>query len=368
MKYSYINFNQENITMYMIKMNVEELVNNSTVAHYDAKNDKNYQRPPIPSHYRKISKYFMYEIEPILPTAILGAVSPEQIKFEGNEISIEGKIRIVDGQHRIEGIKCLKDGYTRDSRIKYNKLAQSFEFPVVIMVVDESKIMLEVDAFININSKGKRVKTDLAEALKSQKVNNRMKNNESYQVNDELISASAMNICRLLNQGEEFLWNGFIIQADENGKRSEQPISIIAFSKAIRQIVAFRLYKLEKLDGEKRAEVEKEIAVEINDVWSSVMSIWPKCFNTEDDMYNSNYNICKGMGVISLYSIYYDCLSKNESGLEPIESFKRILQNAPAKDSDWLVGGRFTGFSSGQGISIIKKYINKEIKSLEEGK
>ena len=52
-------FEQSKIKMYITTMNIEELVENSFVAHYDSQTGEDYQRPPVPSHYRKIAQYFI---------------------------------------------------------------------------------------------------------------------------------------------------------------------------------------------------------------------------------------------------------------------------------------------------------------------
>ena len=102
---------QENVLMYMTKMKISELEEHSVIKHYNAEKGTDYQRPPIPAHYRKIAKYFMTESKPILPSAIIAAMGKNDYKYDGTNLIIKNKIRIVDGQHRIEGMKCLKEDY-----------------------------------------------------------------------------------------------------------------------------------------------------------------------------------------------------------------------------------------------------------------
>jgi hypothetical protein len=102
---------------------------------------------------------------------------------------------------------------------------------------------------------------------------------------------------------------------------------------------------------------------QLHDIWDIVIDKWPGCFNGEERSYDKAYNICKGLGVIPLLQIY--CNQSNEIG-NPIELFKEILHKSIVKEEDWLVGGNFTGLSSGQGKTTIRKYICGEIKSIYE--
>lgn len=353
-----IEFKQESITMFITKMKVGELISISKVMHYDAKSGKDYQRPPLPAHYRKIASYFMKEDNPILPSAVLAAIGPAQYDYNEGQLSIADKIRIVDGQHRIEGLKCLKNGYCKGSEKRFQELNDSFEIPVIIMVIDDEHSMVEIDAFINLNSKGKKVKTDLAEALKVQRYQHNIEKVEELPIDDELQKKMANDIVRLINQKLDGHWYGAIIQADENGNRNCQPISIIAYMRAIMPIVVKYLKSKGTIIKKSDIEIcEDEIVNIVINAWNCVIQKWPACFD-EKGNYLSDYNICKGIGVITLFAVFSetDFITDREN----IE-FKTILQNTPVEASHWLVGGKFTGYASAQGFVQIKQYIKGEI-------
>ena len=68
--------------------------------------------------------------------------------------------RIVDGQHRILGMqKALENIHEKDEIKKLNE----YPFNIITVVTDENNRSVELDIFIDINSKGKKVSTDLAE-------------------------------------------------------------------------------------------------------------------------------------------------------------------------------------------------------------
>ena len=354
--YPVIEFHQENVVMYMTKMNIEQLIVESKIMHYDSKSDSDYQRPPLPSHYRKIASYFMKEKSPILPSAIIAAMGREDYEIKNGCIIFNNKIRIVDGQHRIEGFKCLNNGYCKGSKERYTKLACSFEFPVIIMLIEKDDEMTEIDAFINLNSKGKRVKTDLAEALKNRISKRFFETEETISVSENYINMVAMNVARKININNEF-WRGHIIQADEIGKRNEQPISIIAFTRAIKPIVNQYLTNRGKVvRAEENDHIEKELFDIVSCAWDIVLNRWKECFAPNKE-YNNAYNICKGIGVVTLFGIFAECMATDE---DYSNRFKEILDNSKVTAENWLVGGSFTGFASAQGFALVKRIIQNQ--------
>lgn len=350
---------QENVLMYMTKMKISELEKYSVVKRYNATNETDYQRPPMPAHYRKIAKYFMTESKPILPSAIIAAMGKDDYEYDGTNLIIKNKIRIVDGQHRIEGMKCLKEGYSKNSIDRYKELNETFDLPVIIMVIEDPNDLIEIDAFINLNSKGKKVRTDLAVALKNKKTKSAMDNSKCCEVDDDIKLAISMEVSNKLNGNPTSKWYGLIIQADEVGNRNEQPISIIAFSRSIRPIVdRYCELKLNnQLCAEKYEEVVDDICGVIENAWKCVEERWSECFN-DDGSYNSSYNICKGIGVNTLFGVFSEVYDNNVTGYD---NFKEILNKTEIDVKDWLVGGTFTGYASYQGFSLIKKLIKGQL-------
>lgn len=103
----YVKLKQRGINMFLISSRVENIINNYDVDIYDQETNRTgYQRPPIPTHYRDIAKYLVNNSESIfMPAAIIAAVDPKQIHLSDHHLEIEGKMRIVDGQHRLKGFE-----------------------------------------------------------------------------------------------------------------------------------------------------------------------------------------------------------------------------------------------------------------------
>ncbi len=363
MRFQSIKFTQDNIKMFLLKMTADQLLDSYEILHYDSATNTNYQRPPIPTHYRKIANYFLTESSPILPTAIVAAISSGNIEEMDGQVELKGKMRIVDGQHRIEGLKSLKNEFASQGREKYETIKNSFEFPIILMIIEPKDEIVEIDAFININSKGKRVKTDLAETLKSKKRELALSAVEFIPVNEQLISDIALGVCRKLNTDSNSFWKDLIIQADEIGNRNEQPITVITFMQAIKPVIALSLQGLNSLGKNEMQTQIVNVSALLLIIWDKVMDKWPGCFNGEKRTYDKAYNICKGLGLIPLLQIYCSQSIKTEN---TIDAFADVLEKSTVREDDWLVGGNFTGLSSGQGKATIRKYICGEIKSIYE--
>ena len=351
---NYVKFSQEQIDMFMFKVNIEDILSGSEILRYDAASGENYQRAPIPAHYRKIAKYLMNSAKPIMPTAILGAIDEKDLIENGDELVFSSKIRIVDGQHRLCGVECLKDGrYIANSEKRFEELKSSFEFPVILMVLKEEDKLVEVDAFININSAGKSVKTDLAEALKRQKYFKKRTGDSSYTVDDALLNTEANKLATRFAQEDSF-WKDCILLPNMTGAK---PISVLAFMRAIRPIVVLAFKGRDEVTPEELRTIEDSIFTDFNSMWNVVINRWSECFGNERRSYDDRFNICKGIGVFPLCQIYADCIKQDKGIME----FTEIINDSNVKYTDWYVGGNFTGYASQQGFNQIRKFIIGEI-------
>jgi len=228
--------------------------------------------------------------------------------------------------------------------------AALYEFPIILMAEDHMGDVeysrMEVEAFININSKGKRVKTDLAESLKAEMFQKNVRDSSEYV---QLDTTAELNVCnnivRSLAKDPKSFWHDRIILGDEIDRK--KPISISA-------------------DGRiSTAVLEKEealIAGYIDRAWHAVCRKWPKCFSQDGVTYNESYNICKGIGVVPIYALFHECVSNCEANLENgLSKFINTISASNVSTSDWLVGGSFTGMSSGQAAKKIVQYLKNEI-------
>jgi DGQHR domain-containing protein len=364
---------QSNIDMFMTSLKVKDIINNYEVdIHEQEKNPQGYQRPPIPTHYRDIGKYLLDNSNTIfLPTALLAAIDKRQIiKESHNTLEIRGKIRIVDGQHRIKGFEYAIEKENKLGSNINNKLSQrleDFQLPLIIMVIDlENPIekINEVSSFININSKGKKVSTDLAINLR----------NEIYKLNDEyLLDENKMQekiatetTKHLTNMNDSIWTNAIKLVPTDKGR----VISLNLYNKSLFPIIKQLIEFYEINDDKEVNDMINHLQLFINDIWDIVSIVWPGCFSNK--RYNKDYNIQKGIGVHALHLILTDCISTNINKLiskdnnisnlnellsQSINCFKEVIDNSKVTEKDWYTGGRFSGYNSASGFKKVKYYI-----------
>ncbi|CAM3858406.1 hypothetical protein BAQ46_00620 [Bacillus paranthracis] len=347
MKKQFLKINQFGINLYIISLNIDELIDLYTIALYDPSTEEGYQRPPIPTHYRNIGKYLQTS-DPILPSAILAAVDKTQINFSSDNIEIEGKIRIVDGQHRIEGFKYLK----KMNPARYEELKNTL-FPVIIMESNLKDETYEVEAFINLNSKGKKVSTDLAIRLRD-KI--RKQKNNYYEDESSLIETLATAITLDVNDNFVFPYWHEAIKTSPNDKNTI--ISINAFNNSLKPLISTFL-KYQEVKNDIQANKFKKLLLNLLiDAWGEVHKTWRACFNNNDLTFDKNYNIQKGIGVNALHIILADCIEKCSGDLkEAFFMFTDIINRSNISSTAWTSGGTFSGNNSAAGFKKLANYI-----------
>lgn len=353
MNKSFIKLNQEPFTLYSVSFNVEELINNTKVDYYNSDTDEGYQRPLIPSHYRKIAKYLQESPDPILPTAILTAIDPINIE-EGGGLIIKDALRVVDGQHRIEGMRYLQ----KNDKDAFEKIIK-YDFPVMIMVISEENKIHEINAFININKKGKPVSTDLAVQL-GKKI--RGKNIDA--IRDNLIVSIATEVSQSLNKDKSTVWYETIKVGDD--KKEGRIISVNAFHQSIFPIIDnyIRKNNIDINSMEAYTAIINKLAEFIGKAWIIVKDNWKECFTFLEN--KNNYNIQKGIGVYSIHIILGEIVNNSDGNLlDSLFEFKELIGQSQVKNSDWRIGGRFSSYNSKSGFQKISKYIKNEIKTLD---
>jgi len=347
---NYIVARQGDFLMYSLVLSVDELVNNTYVDFFSSEDPDNdgYQRPLIPNHYRKFAKY-LQSGNPILASSILTAADNEQLNLNGKSLQINGRLRIVDGQHRIAGFRYLRDHDIYSyNRIKY------YEIPVTIMVISPQTKIHEINTFIDINSKGKRVSTDLAIRLR-EKIRNHGQG--FYDNKNEVIEQVATDITIILNSTKNSVWFDAIkIGPDQNGRI----ISINAFNKSLSDLISF-YWEKGYLSNQKDVNFYTDYLCELLiECWEIIQSRWPSCFKLYNTpRFNSDYNIQKGIGVNSLHIVLTKIIRDHDkkSQKEILYEFESIIRSTKVSDSDWITGGRFMGYNSKAGFNKIAEYI-----------
>lgn len=353
-------------------MPLEFILKNSKALIY-GEDEYGYQRALVKAHYNKISTQLLENKDNLVsPTSIILGVDEEKIKKYINVSPIDEKIyifneellseeqklfRIVDGQHRLEGMRKAKEEV---------KELKDYSLNVIIMVLKATEKRKEVEVFSNINSKAKKLKTDLTK-LALYKYDLIEKEIVDSNIEEFLI----MTVCKILNDNEIVkegvvnVWkNG--IKLGVNDKDCLGIVSLNIFSRSIKKSVSkYQIQSILKYSDKSQIlkEVEKyaiELATKILICWNMVMNIWQECFEkdiilyrdtSEEIYYKENYYLQKTMGTLVINELIFDCRDESE--------FLEIIKKSNLSANDWQVGGKFSGLSSMSGKNYILTLFKK---------
>ena len=331
----------ENVKLLASKRSVEWLVENTEVAFFNPISFEGYQRKINDNHCRKIVDYLKNDF--LLPTAIICAAKKED--------DINTRLRVVDGQHRIEALRIIKNELID----RYNEIKDK-ELPVIIIITNEERI--EIETFITINKTSKKVDTSLAYILR-----NRI---DKYSSSQDLTMPKseflAVEIAVQLNEEQKSIWNNKI--SFEGPLYENQLISLNAFVKSTKslivELVKQGILKLEWKNDEE-VKVCKEKCIEyISCIWKEIKDKWPELFNGDDSL----RKIIQGaIGYTSINrAIITLWRNKEEMDTSDFSSFiHNKIQSMNINYKMWVPGEFFSSFSSEYGYSVVAAEIIKSI-------
>lgn len=347
-----------------------EVVNHFSEILIYGQNIYGYQRAPIKKHVNNIRDFLLDKSRNrILPTPIiLGAnkatITP-LLAAQNNTVEINLDIqkhdklfRIIDGQHRLKG---LEEACKQDPNLRL------YNLNVIILLLTGEMRSTELEVFVDINSKGKRLKTDLILLAK-----------HNYQVIEKKIDNLEKHIGiktahQLSRNFPENVWlNG--VKFDVNLNSALGIVSVNAFIQSIENIVKkyITLYPISSELSKDEIiyytdESAKEIATFLNEAWQIIQSRWEKCFSTnyatdeEDSLvrlyYDNNFYIQKTLGVKSLHDILNDSVQKFDFREQALMDFKSFIYKSRINSEDWRQGNIFSGLSSESGFKKAKGLI-----------
>ena len=283
-----------------------------------------YQRAPDLGRIEKIKNYIQIETsQPIIPTALL--VNARQcLNFKEHsedigELEINQTLFVIDGQHRIA---AFKDMVSNDElREKYGYV----ELPIVIL--SNFKYEEEVEQFFVINSRQRKIKTDLAQRIYLEL--------SKKDINTKLIPEKdkwqglAATIVDSLNEDPLSIWYQLIeLPNDEKDLRKERLISQNYFIKSLRPFFsgASKRWDYSSSSYNKGKDIVKECTSLLEDYWKMIRVVYKEAFDNKKKSI-----LFKTVGVVSLHMVLAVFLSKNP-GL--------TQQEAIAKLQDLLVYAR----------------------------
>lgn len=351
---------QKGIVLYIGKMSAANLLNIGVITEWDPDlgwdlDRQGYQRAPLEKHFKRIGQFLAAERDPLLPTsALLSARESEQGTLTYNESDIdpdfgylelpEGRnLYIVDYQHRWRGLKYAIEQ-------KGARRLLDFQIPFVIMA--NAPRYEEIRQFHLVNSKQKRVDTDLALAL--------MQTMATTVQESELIGLvgpgkkyriRATRLTFRLAAMPTGCWAGRI-QEPNMTPRPEQVASPKSVADSLQPILSKRcpIYALTD---------DNLLGILVN-YWGGIESLLPRAFADP-----RNHTIQKTPGLFSLHRVAAKkvlpiCQIANDYSPQHVA---RILSGARSYFTEdfWKTGGQATRFSSAGGHKALADEIIKAI-------
>ncbi len=285
-------------------LNAGDLIDVTTVDHYkstltpdDPK--QGYQRPPERSRITRIGTYLIKNIveddahgSGLFPTAVtLAARTPLAYNPDKQELSIryDEKLQVVDGQHRIEGLRYA----IREKEELYLK-----DFPIPFVIMETPDRIIEMNQFRTINGTAKSVRTDLVNsiltAIAASQGDAFIKDNEKWRV-------VVTRVIDKLDKDPESPWHKLILMPDEAGSPKSSDGKVVratSFMTSLKPVYDWLDYfnflrDADDLTG--KAEVAYDL---VAPYWSAIQTVVPEAFSNPND-----YVIQKTPGLFSLHKL-----------------------------------------------------------------
>jgi DGQHR domain-containing protein len=264
------------------------------------KEDRGYQRKAAPKDIAKIKDYVLKQTDsPLFPTGML-LNCRNKIDFDEKTdgigtLHINEILYVIDGQHRFEAWSEMM------TSPELEKQWGDFEFPVVILSnFDEVK---EVEQFFVVNTRQKKVKTDLAQRnlltlAKDKDTRGLVPVSKKW----ELTATKMVDILNEEMAGS--IWeNKIILPSDDVEIKRIKSISQNSFITSLKSFFVGR-YPLFISEGRPLTE---EWAEFIDGYWKVVEKVYPEAVRDIND-----YSMMKSVGVFTLHKVLNLIIKKFE--------------------------------------------------------
>ncbi|MFC2168812.1 DGQHR domain-containing protein [Acidobacteriota bacterium] len=344
MKIKALKMVQNNQTLFVLSMKAQELIDLGVVDEWkpdvnelgleinELLGKQGYQRSPIRSHYTKVGKYLADYKDALLPTAIL-MNSREKLNFvpengsesEGViEFPKQNSLYIVDGQHRIYGIKYAMDELG---------LKEIATYPLPVIIIDQVSKEDEVRHFFLVNSTQKKVRTDLAERLLSLLARKDPRVLKDLKEKERAWKIRAIKVVDVLSRESDSPWFGRIKRPNQQSS-PDAVASEGSFTTSLKPV----------LSNEFVANESDEVVIGwLKAYWDVMKDLMPEVFEEP-----RKYVIQKTPGMYTLHMIYpyihYEC---TKSGDHSKKKIKEIL----SRDTEHFLEGEFWA-SGGDGAAL----------------
>lgn len=301
----FIKTSQGEKSFYLTSLPINKLLKNSKIDYYKAENDfkisgliklNNGYVEKLPSaEWRKVTKEISAMIKEnnlFLLEPIFCVINKENFSNEENMIFLEEEMKIIKGMKYLETFKYLEEKISN-----FEKEFSIVEIPVVLIPVEN--LEMEIELFINMNSKNSFIISKAREVLKEIK-----KSEKQIRNSGELIDSLSEDIIDSLINMNDSVWRGKISCSIRD---KEKPIGYGTFKILLKKVVktAFNKCEFSKVMNYKDknyTDFVLNVTKTYNAIWQLIKSRWNEAF--EDHI---NYALTKTWGIKSINDLicYY---------------------------------------------------------------
>ncbi len=329
----------QSVDLILTKKSISWLIeeDNTFVKVFDPVSFNGYQRQIDEHHCKRIVEYIKNN-DFLLPSAIICAC---------NNYTDGSRLAIVDGQHRVKAFQMLND----DDPNIFDKIKDK-ELPIIVL--NNANLKTEIDTFININKKSRKVDTSLAYVLKSQISRADGTDNPDLAMpKSEYISVETARKLSFLDENR-FWYNRILFEGTV--RNTDSFISLNMFVTTARVLVnTLEKKKIISFDWADNNAVEDTI----NTVSDFVLFIWEKVYQKWPKLYDASIEekqILQGsIGFASITRTIIKVIRANDK--KNIDETKQLVEQLifsfNIDESKWMKNGIYSKYSSGSGIKII---------------
>ncbi len=312
-------FRQEGVQMYQGVLNADELLAVARVDEWHEADgeERGYQRKLSPTRTGDVARYLTKDKCPLLPTSILlshrgklNVLGRTEGGFARVELPEGETLWVVDGQHRLEGLRKAIDEFGQE-RLK--------DYPLPIVIVEFADESREADQFRIINETMKKVSTDLARRLLTN-MRARADSGQRRAIRDQYFGRTwemnAVDIVKILRTNDDSPWKGRIASPQERKQKGQ--IKELSFETSLKPILTFSPYSSPAYSAERLAGM-------LMAYWSAWQQLVPEAFDDPDD-----YVLLKTPGLFSLHTVarhVFEILRVNSIMNPTASDFHAILRD-----------------------------------------
>lgn len=292
---NFIKISQGEKSFYLTSINANEFLKNSKIDYYRAENNfkisgsiklnKGYVEKLPSAEWRKTAKEISVMIKEnnlFLLEPIFCVINKENFSNEKNIISLQEEMKIIKGMKYFEAFKYLEEKIDN-----FEDEFSNIEIPVVLIPV--KNLEMEIELFINMNSKNNFIISKAREVLKELK-----KVKKQVRSFDELVDNLSEDIIDSLINMKDSVWRGKISWGNGNKEKS---IGYGTFKNSLKKVVKtiFNKYEFSKVMNRKEKEYNDFVlstTKTYNAIWQLIKSRWNEAF--EDPI---NYVLTKSWGI-----------------------------------------------------------------------